>query len=213
MGWIYLRRRLSPAIFVISLFAVIGFAACSGETVIVVESDASDRSGDINSDSSGDRESTSNADVSLGDISCGIVSNEEIISVVGVGNAEQAVIATGSVNGENLHCGWSSRGSRDVPNRTNLGLSDALVTVTLMPISAPDTLSNHKFVEEISIENDPDAALPEYGEGAFRTGFGALMRISGDYVMEVMVILDRTDDDLAAAKALSELVDSRLGSG
>ena len=127
-----------------------------------------------------------------------------------VGNDEQLVVATGAVNSDNLHCGWSSSGSRNIPDRTNLGLSDAHVTVTLMPIAGLTTLDDHKLVKEISLENDPNAALPEYGEGAFRTGFGALMRVSGDYVIEVAVVVDRTDEDLAVAKALSELVSSRL---
>ena len=154
--------------------------------------------------------STSSSDVSLGDIACNIVSLDEIISVVGVGNEEQGVLSTGAVNGDNLHCGWNSNGSRNIPNRTNLSLPAAHVTVTMMPITAPGTMDNHKLVEGFSLDNDPDAALPEYGKGAFRTGFGSLMRISGDYVVEGTVVMDMTDEDLAAAKALSELVDSRL---
>ena len=119
-------------------------------------------------------------------------------------------MATGAVNGDNLHCGWSSNGSRNIPNRNNLSLSDAHVTVTLMPVSGATTLDDHKLAEKFSLENDPNAAFPEYGQGAFRTGFGTLMRVSADYVFEVAVVIDRTDEDLAVAKALSELVSSRL---
>ena len=202
MGWLLNMRKTNLAILVISAFMVFGIVACSGgETVIIVQSDSSDDSASV---------STSSSDVSLGDIACNIVSLDEIISVVGVGNEEQGVLSTGAVNGDNLHCGWNSNGSRNIPNRTNLSLPAAHVTVTMMPITAPGTMDNHKLVEGFSLDNDPDAALPEYGKGAFRTGFGSLMRISGDYVVEVTVVMDMTDEDLAAAKALSELVDSRL---
>jgi hypothetical protein len=202
MGWSLGTRRTYSAILVLSVFMVFALAACSsGETVVVVQSDSGSGSTAVE---------TSNADVSLGDISCGIVSNAEITSIVGVGNADQAVVATGSVVGDNLHCGWSSGGSRDIPGHSNLGISDALVNVIMMPISAPETMENHKLVEGFSLDNDPNGTFPEYGEGAFQTGFGALMRISGDYVIEVSVILDRTAGDLEAAKTLSELVDSRL---
>ena len=175
-------------------------------------SDAATRSDITGSGSNTDGEfvQSSSSDVSLGDVSCNIVSVDEIISIVGVGNDEQLVVATGAVNGDNLHCGWSSNGSRNIPNRNNLSLSDAHVTVTMMPIAGTSALDDHKLAKGFSLDNDPDAALPEYGEEAFRTGFGALMRISGDYVIEVAVIVDRTDEDLAVAKALSELVSSRL---
>jgi len=203
MGWSLGRRRAHSAILVFSVFMAIALVACSGETVVVVQSDS-------HSGSESTAVETSNADISLGDISCGIVSNAEISSIVGVGNAEQPVVATGAVSGDNLHCGWTSGGSRDVPDHSDLGLSDAIVNVVMMPISAPGTMDNHKLVEGFSLDNDPNGTLPEYGEGAFQTGFGALMRISGDYVIEVAVVLDRTAGDLEAAKALSELVDSRL---
>jgi len=80
----------------------------------------------------------------------------------------------------------------------------------MMPIAGPEDLDAHMVRKEVNLENDPNAALPEYGEGAFRTGFGALQRVSGDYIFEVAVVIDRTDEDLAVAKALSELVSSRL---
>jgi hypothetical protein len=34
--------------------------------------------------------------------------------------------------------------------------------------------------------------------------------VSGDYIFEVTVVIDRTDEDLAVANALSELVSSRV---
>ena len=213
MGWLLGKRRTSSVILVISIFLMLGLVACSSKATVVVDrSDSGNLSGNTGSGSNagGEVVHSPSSSVSLGDISCEIVSVEEIISIVGVGNDEQSVESTGAVNGDNLHCGWNSNGSRDVPNRTNLGISAAHVAVILMPISAPNTLDEHKLVEGFSLKNDPDAALPEYGEGAFRTGFGALMRMSGDYVFEVSVIVDRTDGDLAAAKALSELVHSRL---
>jgi len=196
--------RMSSAILVFSVFMVLALAACSGETVIIVQSDSSDLSDGIGSGSS------ESSDVSLGDIACNIVSLDEIISIVGVGNDEQGVLSAGAVNAGNLHCGWRSNGSRNIPNRNNLSLSDAHVTVTMMPISGPEDLAEHMSIKEMSLGNDPDAALPEYGEGGYRSGFGAVARISGDYRVEVMVIIDRTDEDIAVAKALSELVHSRL---
>ena len=201
MVWLLGTRRAYSAILVFSVFLVLGLVACSGETVIVVQSDLSDGIGTGSSESS---------DVSLGDVACNIVSIEEISSVVGVGNGEQPVLSTGAVNDGNLHCGWSSNGSRNIPNRNNLSLSDAHVTVTMMPIEGPEDLDEHMSIKEMSLGNDPDAALPEYGEGGYRSGFGAVARISGDYRVEVMVIVDRSDEDLTVAKALSELVNSRL---
>ena len=213
MGWLLGTRRTSSAILVLSVFLVLGLVGCSSKaTVIIDRSDSGNLSGDTESASNtgGEFVQSSSSDVSLGDISCEIVSVDEIISIVGVGNDEQLVVATGAVNRPNLHCGWSSNGSRNIPNRNNLSLSDAHVTVTFIPIAAPNTLDEHQLVKEISLKNDPDGAFPEYGEGAFRTGFGALMRVSGDYVIEVTVVIDRTDEDFAVAKALSELVSSRL---
>jgi hypothetical protein len=180
--------------------------------MVTIGSGSEHRSSDTGSGSSTDNEfvQSISSNVSLGDISCEIVSADEIISIVGVGNDEQLVVATGAVNAGNLHCGWSSNGSRNIPNRNNLSLSDAHVTVTMMPIAGPEDLDAHMFRKEVNLENDPNAALPEYGDGAFRTGFGALKRVSGDYIFEVTVVIDRTDEDLAVANALSELVSSRL---
>jgi hypothetical protein len=213
MGWPPTTRRTNSAILVFAVFLVFGLVACSsGETVIIVQSDSSNLSDDAGSTSNADGElvQSPSSDVSLGDISCEIVSVEEIISIVGIGSDERFVVPTGAVNGDNLHCGWSSGGSRNAPIRTNLGLSDALVTVMFIPIEGPEDLDAHMVRKEVNLDNDPNGAFPEYGEGAFRTGFGALKRVSGDYIFEVMVIIDRTDEDLAVAKALSELVDSRL---
>ena len=180
--------------------------------MVTIGSGSEHQSSDTGSGSSTDNEfvQSISSNVSLGDISCEIVSADEIISIVGVGNDEQLVVATGAVNAGNLHCGWSSNGSRNIPNRNNLSLSDAHVTVTMMAIAGPEDLDAHMFRKEVNLENDPNAALPEYGDGAFRTGFGALKRVSGDYIFEVTVVIDRTDEDLAVANALSELVSSRV---
>ena len=212
MGRLLSTSLTNSEILVISVFLVLGLVACSSTKTVTIGSGSEHQSGDTGSGSNTDGEfvQSSSSDVSLGDVACNIVSVDEIISVVGVGNDEQLVVATGAVNGDNLHCGLSSNGSRNIPNRNNLSLSDAHVTVTMMPIAGPEDLDAHMVRKEVNLENDPNAALPEYGEGAFRTGFGALKRVSGDYIFEVTVVIDRTDEDLAVAKALSELVSSRL---
>jgi hypothetical protein len=197
----------------LAVFLVFGLVACSSSEPVITNQqsldDVSDNT-DLASNSGGDLASSSVFDGSLADISCDIVSEDEIISVVGIGNDDEPVESTVTVNFDNLHCGWSSGGSRNVRDRSSVNLSDAVATVMMMPITSPADLDDHMFMKQISLENDPNAALPEFGDGAFRTGFGALMRVSGSYIIEVMVIVDMTEGDLEAAKALSELIVSRL---
>jgi len=213
MDWLLSTHRTKSAILVFSVFLLIGLVACSSAEIVITDQSSSGNSSndtDSTSNTDSDLPSSSSSDASLGDVACNIVSTDEIISIVGVGNDEQRVETTGAVTLDNLYCEWSSKGSRNVPNQGDQGLSDALVTVRWMPITGPKDLDDHMLRKEINLENDPNAALPEYGEGAFRTGFGALKRVNGSYIFEVMVIIDRTDGDLAAAKALSELINSRL---
>ena len=83
MGWLLGTRRTNSAILMFSVFLVLGLVACtSTKTVTIDRSGSGTGSSGTGSSTDGEFVQSVSSDVSLGDISCEIVSVDEIISVV-----------------------------------------------------------------------------------------------------------------------------------
>jgi|APSaa5957512535_1039671.scaffolds.fasta_scaffold162401_2 hypothetical protein len=212
MRWLPVVRR-GALLLLLSLMIgslTIGMLACSSEpSDVVVEQPANISPG---SDSSGTGQSVASA-VSMAKIGvlCGVVSTDEVRSITGIGQPDKPVSAVDSSAFEYiLACDWGADEKGYVFDRSNVVLAGELVSVAITRLASDEVLEDHIFFSGSTFEDDPEAPISEFGDGAYRTAVGGLTRVQGMFVVDVNVLVNNADSDFEAAKALSELIVSRL---
>jgi len=211
MRWLPVVRREALLLSISLTIGMVGMLACSSETVdVVVEQPANISSG---TDSSGAGQIAATA-VSIANVGvfCGIVSTDEVISITGIGQPDKPVSAVDSSAFEYiLSCDWAADDMGYVFNRRNVVLAGYLVNVVIMRLGSDEILEDHLVSTESTFEDDPEAPIPEFGEGAYRTARGGLTRVHGMFVLDVSVRVEQSaEGDFEAAQELSDLVVSRL---
>ena len=202
MRWMLVVRR-GALLLLISL--MIGMLACSSEpSEVVVEQPANI------SPSSGQIVATAVSVAKVG-VFCGIVSTDEVVSITGIGQPDKPVSAVDSSAFEYiLSCDWAADEKGYVFDRSNVVLAGYLVNVAITRLASDEVLKDYLVSSESTFKDDPEAPIPEFGEGAYRTARGGLTRVHGMFVLDVSTRVDHADSDFEAAKALSELIVSRL---
>jgi hypothetical protein len=200
--------RRGALLFSISL--TIGMLACSSEPTEVAAEQPANISPGSDSSSSGQSAATAVSIAKVG-VLCGIVSTDEVISITGIGKPDKPVSAVDSSAFEYiLSCDWAADEKGYVFDRDNVVLASLLVSMAVMRLASDEVLEDYLASSDLEFEDDPEAFIPEFGEGAYRTARGGLTRVHGMFVVDVSVRVDHGDSDFEAAKTLSDLVVSRL---
>lgn len=200
--------RRGALLFLISL--IIGMLACSSEPTEVAAEQPANISPGSDSVSTGQIAATAVSIAKVG-VLCGIVTTDEVISITGIGKPDKPVSAVdSSAFAYILSCDWAADEKGYVFDRDNVVLASLLVSVAVMRLASDEVLEDYLASSELEFEDDPEAFIPELGEGAYRTARGGLTRVHGMFVVDVSVRVDHDDSDFETAKTLSDLVVSRL---
>jgi len=207
MRWMPVVRR-GALLFSISL-AIVMLACSSEPTEVAAEQPANISPGSATS-GAGQIAATAVSVAKVG-VFCGIVSTDEVRSITGIGQPDKPVSAVDSSAFEYiLSCDWAADEMGYVFNRRNVVLAGYLVNVAITRLASTEALEDYLVSTDLTFEDDPEAPIPEFGEGAYRTAKGGLTRVQGVFVVDVSVRVDHADSDFDAAKTLSDLVVSRL---
>lgn len=207
MDWILIVRR-GALLLLISLTA--GMLACSSELVDVAPEQPANLSPGSDSSGTGQSVVPASSVANIG-VLCGVVSTDEVRSITGIGQPDKPVSAVDSSAFEYiLACDWGADEKGYAFDRSNVVLAGELVSVAITRLATAEVLEDHLFFSDSIFEDDPEAPIPEFGEGAYRTAIGGLTRVQGMFVLDVNVLVEQADSDFEAAKELSELIVSRL---
>ena len=207
MRWMPVVRR-GTLFFSISLMIVM--LACSSESTEVASEQPANISPGSASSGAGQIAATAVSVAKVG-VFCGIVSTDDVRLITGIGQPDKPVSAVDSSAFEYiLSCDWAADEKGYVFNRRNVVLAGYLVNVAIMRLTSDEILEDYLASSDLEFEDDPEAFIPEFGEGSYRTARGGLTRVHGMFVVDVSVRVDHADSDFEAAKALSDLVVSRL---
>ena len=207
MRWMPVVRR-GALLFSISL--TIGILACSSEPTEVAAEQPANISPGSDSSSTGQIAATAVSIAKVG-VLCGIVTTDEVISITGIGQPDKPVSAVdSSAFAYILSCDWAADEKGYVFDRNNVVRASLLVSVAVTRLASDEVLEDYLASSDLEFEDDPEAFMPEFGEGAYRTARGGLTRVHGMFVVDVSVRVDHGDSDFEAAKTLSDLVVSRL---
>lgn len=207
MRWMPVVRR---GVFVPLIFLTIGMLACSSEpTEVAVEQPANISPGTTSSVA--DQIVPTAVSVANVGVFCGIVSTDEVRSITGIGEPDKPVSAVdSSAFAFILSCDWAADELGYVFDRSNVVLAGYLVSVAISRLDSDDDLEDYLISLDSTFEDDPEASIPEFGDGAYRTARGGLTRVHDMFVVDVSARVDNADSDFEAAKELSGLVVSRL---
>ena len=210
MRWLPVVRRGALLLSIILAIGTFGMVACSSEPSEVIAEQPANIS--PSSDSSDTGQSVGPA-VSVAKIGVlwGVVSTDEVRSITGIRQPDKPVSVVDSSAFEYiLACDWGSDEKGYVLDRSNVVLAGELVSVAITRLASNEVLADHIFFSDSIFEDDPEAPIPEFGEGDYHTAIGGLTRVHGMFVLDVNVLIKQNEDDFEAAKALSELIVSRL---